>query len=223
MVTSYTGPDPQAFAPTAEMYDADYYGMGHEPKANYRDYGPHSEPHWARPFALWLAKTLQPPFLDLGAAYGHLCRELTRLRKQALAVEWSAWATAHAVTPRLFRGDIRHLENLFEPGSFGTVTSLDVLEHFLPADTERVIEQAITVSRPQCVHVHLVGAHNPAEDLSRHTSDPTHRNHEPLGWYFAAYERRGFVIRRDLIAKLAAIPAWANTDWSGRWLVAERG
>ncbi len=201
------------------VYDARYYGHGPEPPtANYRGYG---EPHWARPLAHWLVERVgQAPYLDVGAAFGYLTRELARLGVEAWAVEWSAYATARAATDRMVRADGRRLP--FRDGAFGTVVSMDYLEHFTPVDTIFAVEELHRVCRPGGMQVHLIGWHHPRHDLDRHLSDPTHRNHASVRWYLNAFTRLGYAQDKALSRAINLHPLWRDTDWRGRWVVWRR-
>lgn len=202
---------------TANSYDADYYGNSTTPKANYRWYGPGSVPHWAYPLSAWLTHYVLAPYLDIGCAFGHLVRELARAGHEAQGVDWSPYATERAVVPdRVHRADGRALP--FAARAFGTVVSLDYLEHFTPDGTTAAIAEIDRVLRPGGHTVHLVGAHNPAEDVSRHLSDPTHANHEQLEWYAGRFEALGYRRAAVLEQSLNEHPAWRSTDWRGRWL-----
>jgi SAM-dependent methyltransferase len=205
--------------PGSEFYDASYFGADPQrpAKANYHGYRPSSIPHWSAPLAGWLAVNLEGPFLDVGAAYGHLCRDLNAIGAAADAVEWSGYAYANRVTQHLRRGDARKLP--FADEEYGTVTSLDLLEHFTPPETELVLQEMKRVSRRGAAMVHVIGAHNPQEDLSRHLEDPSHANHEPLGWYLDRFAELGFFVHERLTQSVRALPAIVNTDWVGRTVV----
>jgi SAM-dependent methyltransferase len=205
-----------------DLYDAHYYG--HEPPytANYRFYG---QPHWSKPLAAWLVAQTTGPWLDVGAAFGYLTRDLAALTEdpeRAWAAEWSAYAVKRAVTDRMVQADARELHQHFTPGTFGTVTSMDLLEHLEPADTERVIDEIAALLVPGGWSVNLVGWHNPTHDLAAHMSDPTHRNHEPIRWYLRAFWARGFTLDRPRTRDLNLHPVWAESDWRGRWIVMQK-
>jgi SAM-dependent methyltransferase len=207
---------------TAESYDASYYGNGGQ-TANYCNYNGASTPHWSAPLARWLWEHCAAPFLDVGCAFGHLVRDLNRLSPTGLVraqgIEWSPFAFMHNVAPEgsYFWGDARSLG--FADATFNTVVSLDFLEHHVPEDTIRCLQEMDRVLRPGGFSVHLIGAVNPSEDLSLHKSDPTHQNHEPLGWYIQQMHRAGWDDEPELTADLRAQPAWVNTDWRGRMVV----
>lgn len=224
------GTEPEALTrpgPSPEEYGPDYYGQTATPSGNYRDYGPHSEPHWSKPLARWLAQQGRPPYLDLGAAFGHLVRDLAARGLPALAVEWSETAHEQRVVGfgreptngNYLHQDARAMLSSWLAHFFGTVTSLDFLEHFEPEETETIIREVYRVTRPAGLSAHLVGAHNPKDSLSNHMSDPTHRNHNPLAWYREAFQAAGFVYDAIRTQDLNANPAWRGTDWNGRWLV----
>lgn len=208
-----------------DLYGPAYYGAGGtRPTANYRLYGPESTPHWSMPLASWLWAHCTPPFLDVGCAFGHLVRDLNRLRIKeepepaAQGVEWSEYATARTVGEgQVWRHDARRLP--FADAWYGTVVSLDFLEHHIPADTVRCLREMDRVLQPGGWSVHLIGAHNPTEDLSRHRSDPTHLNHLALDWYLAEMRSLGWGDEPDLTIDLNQEPAWAQTDWNGRMVV----
>lgn len=215
-------PKPSAF------YNADYYGNTETPTANYRNYNENANPHWARPLAEWLSTHAKYPILDLGCAFGHLVREIARvalvlspdnaIAAPAVGVEWSPYALAHSVAPAgtVLGVDARQAQSHLGARAFGAVVSLDFLEHFPPADTTLLIEQSFHMTRPGGLAVHLIGAHDPADDLSNHLSDPSHVNHEPLGWYKRQFQDAGFMYRPDLTFELNTVPAWIHTDWNGR-------
>lgn len=217
----------RAAAPSPGLYDAHYYGHADPPTANYRRYG---EPHWSAPLAAWLVEHAQGPFLDAGAAFGHLTRDLNvRLARDllakfrhvdAVAIEWSPYATEHAVCgPAMMRADLRTIADLWIPEYFGTVTSLDVLEHFDPAQTIAVLRALDTVLAPEGWQIHLVGAAPAKGDSSGHWDDPTHRNHQPLRWYREQFVALGYRQDEPREELLNTHPAWSATDWCGRWLV----
>lgn len=212
--------------PAPDVYDAHYYGHTDTPTANYRGYG---TPDWAEPLAAWLYYVFAGPYLDIGCAFGHLVAAINRLARlagtpdqRATGVEWSPYAVARSVAPLdMLQVDGRTLP--IGDGAFGCTVSMDYLEHFEPPDSERAIAEAVRVTRPGGYTVHLIGAHNHGEDLSRHLSDPTHRNHLPLRWYVDAFRRRGCEVAEDLTEALNRHPLWARRDWNGRWVVLARG
>lgn len=217
--------------PERAAYDARYYGMEDPPRGNYRRYGPRADPHWARPLANWLHERAPFPVLDLGCAFGHLVREIVALRPPkanpekgrgeapAWGIEWSDYCAANRVTGFFTQADARNARDLFGVWSFGTVITLDFLEHLPPADGVKMIATIGELTRPQGWGVHVIGAHNPADDLSAHLSDPTHVNHEPLAWYLAAFSANGFTVDEERTAAIRLVPAWKETDWNGRIFV----
>ncbi len=211
--------------PSPEEYDSAYYGMGDgPPKANYRGYGPGSDPHWANPLAWFIIDNLDLPVLDLGGAYGHLTKSLTQYAgpQAGITVDWSDHAHVNRVTRNHVKLDARQLRFLFREHVYGTTCSLDFLEHFEPPDTSQLIRDLFTLTRPGGYSIHLIGAHNPNEDLSRHMADPTHRNHETLAWYREQFLSAGFVSEPAVKARLDQHYAWRRTDWNGRWLAFRR-
>lgn len=207
--------------PGSEEYDQFYYGVQVPVKANYTNYSEHSQPHWARPLAHWIQQHGMMPVLDIGCAYGHLVRELNALGVGAFGIEWSKYAWQRRVHPNIERQDARRLS--FANGCFGTVVSLDLLEHFEPADTLKVIDEMLRVAKSQALFVHVIGAHNPNEDISRHLEDPTHANHEPLEWYVDAFRRKGAMLDEVLTQSLQHHPIFSPTDWAGRIVAMRRG
>ena len=211
-----------------------YYGNGRNPTANYRAYNEHSRPHWCWPLAHLLATEYPGSYLDLGCAFGHLIRDLNlildsraatdgyvRAVNRAIGIEWSDDAAAHKVADDddYIHADARIAIAGFPRRRFGTIVSLDFLEHHEPHDSEALIAGIARITAPTGYSIHLVGAHNPDEDISRHTEDPTHQNHEPLDWYVDRFLDYGFVFDADRTAHIRAVPAWSRTDWAGRFLV----
>lgn len=213
---------PRSIGP--DTYDQHYYGHVEPHTANYHNYG---NPHWAQPLAGFLHFTFDGPFLDVGAAFGHLTRELNRLCDEhedgnaaqfARAAEWSAYAYERRVCgDAMVHADGRALP--WSAGTFGCVTSMDYLEHFPPDGTRDAITECDRVLRPGGYQVHLVGAHNPRDHLSVHMSDPTHQNHETLTWYLDAFQALGYAVEWDLTHALNTHAVWRETDWNGRWIV----
>lgn len=210
---------------SAADYDAAYFGADPErpPKANYRNYTKDSQPHWSGPLARLLARHVSPPVLDMGCGFGHLIRDLEYLGVGAVGIDWSPYATAHAVSPNVLRGDARDLVMLLRGQQFGAVVSMDFLEHLLPEDGISVMAQMVAVLRPGGSMVHLIGAHNPEEDLARHLEDPTHINHFDLNWYREQFDALGMVYDPALTETVASERAWRTTDWRGRFLVLRDG
>lgn len=213
----------------ADWYDADYYGVGEGlPKANYRNYGQGADPSWARPLAKLIAPLVMGIewTLDVGCAYGHLVRELRALGRNAHGIEWSPWAVARRLDEHVYQGDARMLADMFVPRLFRVVTSMDVIEHLTEADGGEVIEQmallAFTGTVQRSYQIHLIGWHNPRDPLDLHMSDPSHVNHQPIAWYRRQFERHGYTVDHPLAVIFNTHPAWAHTDWRGRWLVMSR-
>lgn len=203
----------------SEKYSAFYYGVMTPPTANYQNYGPAANPHWARPLAEFIVTHGTAPVLDVGCAYGHLVREIERLGFPAFGVDWSQWATDRRVSANVSRQDARQLD--FPREQFGAVVSLDVLEHFAPADTLRVIDEMLRVLKPGGLLVQLIGALFP-EDESGHLSDPTHQNREPLQWYLDAFAARGAIVDTVLTGVLQTHRVFAPTDWARRIVALRR-
>lgn len=210
--------------PSAAFYDASYYGHTDTPTANYRNY---QEPGWSWPLAAWLVEHTGGPWLDAGCAFGHLVRDLTTLRHgAAVGVEWSDYAVSRTVAPpgTMFQWDVRDLSRVFGDGTFRTVVSMDLLEHFAPAETERVIGELTRVCLPFGYQVHLVGWPMAGRYTNHsHAADPTHRNFEQIGWYRRAFAARGWKLDRPLTIALNTHRRWRRTDWRGRWQVYRKG
>ena len=206
----------------ADFYDAHYYGHTDTPTANYRGYG---EPGWSRPLARWLVANTAGPWLDAGCAFGHLVRDLNREAAPggwACGVEWSAYAVEHTVAhPNIWQADVRDLARAFGEGLFRTVISMDLLEHFAPAETERVIAELGRVCSVDGVQVHLIGWPLPGRE-DGHYSDPSHVNHTPIGWYRRAFAAAGWRLDKERTRALNLHPGWRRTAWCGRWQVYRR-
>lgn len=203
----------------SEEYGASYYGMMLPAKANYIGYAPSSSPHWAMPLASWLKEHFGGPYLDVGCAYGHLVRDLIRFGCAANGIDWSPWASSRFVSDACIRADARDIP--YSPRSFGTVVSLDLLEHFDEDNTRRVLREMRNMLKPKGWMVHLVGARNADDDTNKHMSDPTHANHQPLDWYKSEIRKLGFRIDDNATYEISINPAWASTDWRNRFIVAQ--
>lgn len=218
---------------TKSDYDAAYYGMAGQ-KGNYSCYGPESVPDWSVPLATVLVLNFPGRYLDVGCAYGHLVRDINRacVRKggiyrrecdvrQAVGIEWSDYAAAHKVAcaDDYIHADARVALNWLPGSSFGTVTSLDFLEHFEPTETRYLLYQMMRVLAPGGWMVHLVGA--PDASPTYHT-DPTHQNSQPLTWYLEQLAALGMRVDDTITQHLAACPPWCTTDWAGRFVVAQK-
>lgn len=207
------GVDSRMNPPTPVEYGPAYYGApGWKPTANYRGYSPRRMPHWVEPLAWWLLREGQGPYLDAGAAFGHLAGFVGQ-HAEAVALEWSEYATLNAICQNTVRADGRHIP--LADNTFGTITSLDFLEHFEPEETRSVMRELIRVQRPGGLQVHLVG-HG---EEKGHYDDPTHRNHEGLEWYVHEFRLLGYTVDWNRVGSLNRIPTLG--DWQGRWLVLE--
>jgi SAM-dependent methyltransferase len=215
-----------------EHYDAQYYGMSEPHKHNYHFYGPQSVPHWSLPLARWLVENAEGPFLDLGSAYGHLVRDINLLLstqnglvgpdgqplQYARGIEWSPFAIANRVTDAVIEGDARQLP--WPDDTFNTIITLDFLEHHLPWDTYRIMKEMVRVGKKGHLQIHLIGwgTEQPKPD---EITDPTHLNFSPPEWYKAQLQSLGMVMRDDIRDELREVPAWKDTDWHGRFIVAK--
>lgn len=205
---------------TADYYDRDYYAAGKRTgKGNYESYGPQSLPHWAGPLARFLAQRTPGPVLDLGCCFGHLVRELSNLHVTAYGIDWSPYATTNSVAPgRVLRMDGKAL--LFRDGAFGSVVSLDYLEHHAMFEVLTALGESVRVLRPGGLALHLIGIDAAAGEpgpSTGHGGDRSHQWSASLGWYREQFERLGLVTDEALCAELNAVPAWTATDWNGRW------
>lgn len=222
----------QQQAKPREFYDGAYYGNGGK-KANYDNYNGRAVPHWSLPLARWLIDTLPGPFLDIGCAFGHLIRDINRLalprvrefggQVVAVGIEWSDYAAAERVSRHVVHADARTMREHFRAWAFGTVVSLDFLEHFPPEETRHLLGEMATLIKPGGYMVHLIGALNPGADLAMHESDPSHVNHEALPWYIGAIEQAaGCTVVPALTEAINKLPAWVDSDWNGRMIVARK-
>jgi hypothetical protein len=133
-------------------------------------------------------------------------------------LEWSPWAVHHSVArDHVHHADARVGLTLFPTAEFGTVCSLDFLEHHTPEDGQAIIAQIARVTKLGGLSLHLIGAANPDHPTDCDT-EPSHLNHEPLSWYDAAFREAGFRRRPELAKAVANHPAWAATDWAARWV-----
>ena len=199
--------------PLAE-YDDAYFGHGDKPpKANYRCYGP---PPWAPLVALLIKTWGLGPVLDVGGAFGYLTAALRGVGVQAFNLDCSQFAYDNRACAHFIHDDALTMSKV--PDNFyQTIVSMDLLEHFEPDDTEKVMDSMIRVARTGAVMFHLVGFPRPdLGDQDNHYDDPTHLNHEPLQWYIDRFEERGWTIYHKPMQEFNK--AFQGTDWSGRWI-----
>lgn len=219
--------------PDPSVYNANYYGisLAGAPTANYRDYGPDSQPHWSLPLAHWLEEHRLLPVLDLGCAYGHLVRDINGLASRpaaplAVGVDWSEHAIGMRVSDLALFGDIRKVApKLAQEYEVKSIVSLDCLEHLSERDGANLI-QKLGASAAQ-YQVHVIGCpipeHEQRPDIEfGPDNDPTHANTQELTWYLREFARSGFVVDDEWTKDIRGVAAWRNTDWQPRIVVLRR-
>lgn len=198
-----------------EAYGESYYGHGDQPPiANYQNY---QHPSWSMPLAELITTYCLAPYLDVGAAFGHLIMDIGIFAgpfKKRMAVEYSDYASHHAATHMMTQASGLSLPLRSE--FFRTVISMDYLEHFVPEVTRQAIDELDRVTKRGGTQVHLIGWPQPGHE-DGHYQDPTHQNHELLGWYYREFINRGYQIDRVLLRRLRTHPHWRDSDWYGRW------
>ena len=199
-------------------YDANYFGWGTIQTSNYDKY---SRPHWSLPLAnLMKGLNFRPPYLDVGGAFGFLANDLERVTGQpAATLDISEFATQNTQGRNTVRGDGRVLP--FGGRVFGTLVSMDFLEHLNEVDCVAAVREQHRVLKAYGVGLHLVGCHTD-ENPEVNASDFSHRNHQDIVWYRTVFRENGFIVDEAWTQLLNEFRVWKNTDWNGRWLVVVR-
>lgn len=85
-------------------------------------------------------------------------------------------------------GDVRKLDDHFQPGQFDAVIALDVIEHLPKEDGFRMIEQMERIARRKVIFL------TPSGFLPQHRFDHNDLQEHLSGWEAAEMEQRGYKV-----------------------------
>lgn len=174
-------------ARTGELYDENYFtkrGGG----APYVDYPLESGGHEgivavAPQMAQELKDVGATNVLDMGAATGHLVREIERVGIEAAGVDISDWAIENRVTDSVVKGTALDLP--FPDDHFDTITSQDFMEHMHPDDLPQVLTEQVRVTKTGAHIFHLIPYYDSDEpfQLDAHLCQASQK------WWLELFER----------------------------------
>lgn len=174
-------------ARTGELYDENYFtkrGGG----APYVNYPLESDGHEgivavAPQMAQELKDVGATRVLDMGAATGHLVREIERVGLEAAGIDISDWAIENRVTEAVVKGTALDLP--FPDGHFDTITSQDFMEHMHPDDLPQVLAEQVRVTKTGAHIFHLIPYYDSDEpfQLDAHLCQASQR------WWLDLFER----------------------------------
>lgn len=85
-------------------------------------------------------------------------------------------------------GDVRKLDEHFQPGQFDAVIALDVIEHLPKADGFQMIEQMEKIARHKVIFL------TPSGFLPQHSFDNNDLQEHLSGWEASEMEQRGYKV-----------------------------
>lgn len=88
----------------------------------------------------------------------------------------------------LFQGDVRSLDQHFQPGQFDACIALDVIEHLTKQDGFKLIEQMERIARHKVIFL------TPSGFLPQHSFDDNNLQEHLSGWETAEMEQRGYEV-----------------------------
>jgi len=88
----------------------------------------------------------------------------------------------------LLNGDVRTLDQYFQPGQFDACIALDVIEHLPKEDGIKLIEQMERISRHKVVFL------TPSGFLPQHSFDNNNLQEHLSGWDASEMEQRGYKV-----------------------------
>ena len=183
-------------------YDEDYFERGPILGiSGYQNYSwmPELTIRMAHKLVLELPIRSGESVLDFGCAKGFLVKALRILDVEAMGVDVSEYAIAHA--DGAVREYCRHITGCQDPalfaGQYDWMLAKDVLEHLVPDDLRTLLDRSRR-------HVKKVFAAVPlaADDESgkyivpQYDQDITHRIAKSIGWWTQVFEEQGWRIVR---------------------------
>jgi GT2 family glycosyltransferase len=175
------------------LYDAYYYahgcGLPYQPE----------EPHWSKFFgeiAERIMNDLAPSFvLDAGCAMGFLVHALRARGTEAFGIDISEYAISKALPEIKAFCRVRSVTNPL-PRNYDLIICVEVLEHLLPADSERAVANL-------CAFTGDILFSSSPDDYK----EATHFNVQPPDYWADLFARHGFY--RDLEYNASYIAPWA--------------
>lgn len=180
-------------ATARELYDSYYYAHGCGLPYN------HEEKHWTRFFGA-IADRVVADFgpaviLDAGCAMGFLVEALRERGAEAFGVDVSEYAIANVAAAVKPFCRVRSITDPL-PRKYELIVCIEVLEHLLPADSERAVANL-------CAHTDDILFSSSPDDYK----EATHFNVQPPDYWAEQFARHGF--HRDLEYNPSYVTPWA--------------